>query len=573
VDNDGDGYSENQGDCNDDNAAVHPAAAEIPDNGIDDDCNPATLDDDSDQDGPIEYLTQIEAEAFDAQKGVMTGSSSTGEIYVGWIENGDHIMFEGVDLGSDTSQFKARVASNTNGGEIKLRLEDKYGSDVGTCLVPYTGGWENWTVVTCSTDPVSGVKDLYLVFSGSGYGLFNVDWISFVSSSYIPATEEVPYNGVDDDHNPATLDDDLDQDGFEKADDCDDTDPGIHPNASDVCGDGIDQDCSGADLLCDDVDNDGDGFSENQGDCNDENGAIHPAAEETPYNGLDDDCNPATLDDDSDQDSPNNFYSKIEAEAFDAQQGIKTGPSSEGGFYVGWIENNDHIMFAGVSLGSEPNWFQARVASNTNGGEIKLHLGSKYGDEIGACRVPATNGWENWTTVTCSIHPVSGINDLYLVFSGSGYGLFNLDWIAFSSSSNTPAEEEEVPYNGIDDDDNPATLDDDLDQDGFLKADDCNDMDAGIYPDAAEICGDGIDQDCSGADLSCGEVDNDGDSYTESQGDCNDDNATIHPAAVEVPNNSIDDDCNPATLDDNSGQDGDIDLPKWLPVVFILLVA
>ena len=35
---------------------------------------------------------------------------------------------------------------------------------------------------------------------------------------------------------------------------------------------------------------------------------------------------------------------------------------------------------------------------------------------------------------------------------------------------------DEVPYNGLDDDCDAATLDDDLDQDGFLNADDCNDI-------------------------------------------------------------------------------------------------
>ena len=50
VDNDGDGFSATD-DCDDNNATVNPGQQEEPYNGIDDDCNSATLDDDLDQDG------------------------------------------------------------------------------------------------------------------------------------------------------------------------------------------------------------------------------------------------------------------------------------------------------------------------------------------------------------------------------------------------------------------------------------------------------------------------------------------------------------------------------------------
>ena len=45
---------------------------------------------------------------------------------------------------------------------------------------------------------------------------------------------------------------DADADGYagDGGDDCDDTDPAIHPGAEEVCEDGVDNDCDGADMTC-----------------------------------------------------------------------------------------------------------------------------------------------------------------------------------------------------------------------------------------------------------------------------------------------------------------------------------
>ncbi len=108
-------------------------------------------------------------------------------------------------------------------------------------------------------------------------------------------------------------DDDLD--GFtEQEGDCDDTLWTIRPGAPEGQdtdgdgrpeGDGLDNDCDGlVDEGTDDFDEDGDGFSREQGDCNDGDPGVNPAASEVPYDGVDQDCDGTDLTDlDGDGDS------------------------------------------------------------------------------------------------------------------------------------------------------------------------------------------------------------------------------------------------------------------------------
>ena len=93
---------------------------------------------------------------------------------------------------------------------------------------------------------------------------------------------------------------------------------------------------------------------------------------------------------------------------------------------------------------------------------------------------------------------------------------------------------------------------------------DCNDTAATIFVGAPEIPGDGIDQDCSGADtVTCfedldldgfgstveiaaddGDCDDPGESAFDT--DCDDDDPDVRPDAPEIADDGIDQDCNGA---------------------------
>ncbi|MBK7976658.1 MAG: putative metal-binding motif-containing protein [Deltaproteobacteria bacterium] len=81
---------------------------------------------------------------------------------------------------------------------------------------------------------------------------------------------------------------------------------------------------------------------------------------------------------------------------------------------------------------------------------------------------------------------------------------------------------------------------------------DCDDGRDGVNPGETEVLGNGRDDDCEPATLDCPDADGDGWSPLDSPScagdiDCNDANAAVHPGAAEVPGNGVDDDCDAAT--------------------------
>lgn len=135
--------------------------------------------------------------------------------------------------------------------------------------------------------------------------------------------------------------------------------------------------------------------------------------------------------------SQRDAFNRIEAESFDAMNGIQTEITTDvgGGSNVGWIESGDWLRFNNVDFADGANSVNARVASNNAGGIIDIRLDSLDGPSIGSISAPNTGGWQQWTTETATVN-VSGVHDVYLVFIGSGEGLFNINWFEFSAENN-----------------------------------------------------------------------------------------------------------------------------------------
>ena len=264
FDLDGDGAYTNI-DCDDSNPNINPYEIEITYNGIDDDCDQATLDDDLDQDG-YPLITDCD--------------DTNAEINPGQTE----IPFNALDddcnsatLDDDADQDGFAMTSDCDDNDPNI--------SPGQTEIAYNGIDDDCNSATLDDD-----------LDQDGYPL-STD-CDDNNPNTNPGEMEGVYNGIDDDCNPATLDDDLDQDGYPLATDCDDNDSNSNPGQTENVYNGIDDDCDPM-TLDDDLDQDGFLLAL---DCDDENANVNPDQAEQPYNGFDDDCNGATLDDDLDQD-------------------------------------------------------------------------------------------------------------------------------------------------------------------------------------------------------------------------------------------------------------------------------
>ena len=370
---------------------------------------------------------------------------------------------------------------------------------------------------------------------------------------------------------------DADGDGSPASEDCDDDDVAAYPGNAEVC-DGVDNDCNGEvdDGVGDDwaVDGDGDGYggsetvqacdqpegtADNAEDCDDADSRSYPGAEER-CDGVDNDCNGEI-----DEDVTDTWYGDGDGDGFGNSEDVLDDCDPPEGYVGNDIDCDDSdgsVWPGNVEVCND-------IDDNCDGLIDEGLLESFYEDADG-------DGYGTDATVEACELP-------------SGYAAESDDCDDTNADVNPDATE---VCNGLDDDCDGDTDPDDssdagtwwIDADGdgsgnsaysytqcdqpsgtVDNADDCDDTDADVNPDADEYC-DEVDNDCDGdtdeddaLDTSSWYADSDrdgyGDSssttdscdepsgYTDDDTDCDDSDSAIHPGAAETAGDGADSNC------------------------------
>ncbi|MFG6466194.1 carbohydrate-binding protein [Pelomonas baiyunensis] len=121
---------------------------------------------------------------------------------------------------------------------------------------------------------------------------------------------------------------------------------------------------------------------------------------------------------------------RVQAEAYCNMAGIQVEPTTDvdGGGNVGYIDAGDWMTYD-VNVPTAGSYVvKYRVASAPGGGVIQLERAGG-GTVFGTVNVPATGGWQRWTTVQHTVNLPAGAQTLALLAKAGG---FNVNWLDLS---------------------------------------------------------------------------------------------------------------------------------------------
>lgn len=318
----------------------------------------------------------------------------------GWkvqeIQNEGWIRYNDVDFESKSFvKVIARIASNTENCKLEIREGSYNGKLISSITLPNTGNLSSWKTVSAKLDYTpEGIQDLVCVFKTPTNNSVVINWVQFVEEGQVMISKSGTGNGLIKTSNKVILDTNSMSERFPISQVQTytlSTAPLEHNEFEGWILNGVQVDAI------------------TQINPNDEIEAL--------FN-----YNPP----------PRKATSQIEAEDFNEQQGVQAESCSEGGQNIGFIQNNDFIKFDDIDFGIGVKEINVRASSDGSGGQIKVYIDKKAGTPIATINIQPTGGWQNWKTIKASVKNVTGIHDLYLVFTGSTGYLFNLNWIQFT---------------------------------------------------------------------------------------------------------------------------------------------
>jgi GH18 family chitinase len=119
---------------------------------------------------------------------------------------------------------------------------------------------------------------------------------------------------------------------------------------------------------------------------------------------------------------------QVEAENFTNQSGVQTEACTEGGSNVGWIDTGDWMSYININIPTSGIYrIDYRVAS-ISGATLASNLNTNA-ITFPAVAVPATGGWQNWTTASQTVTINAGTYTFGVYASTGGW---NINWIKFT---------------------------------------------------------------------------------------------------------------------------------------------
>ncbi len=136
--------------------------------------------------------TIIEAEDFDASFGSVQAENCPdvdGTENLGYVQEGDYVMYAGVNFGEGVSKLYMRLAGS--GQACNIRLDSQNGQKIASTGPVNTGGWTVYRTFSFDISGVSGTHDIYITYD-TGNSQLNINWFAFSDGTYSPDGESMP---------------------------------------------------------------------------------------------------------------------------------------------------------------------------------------------------------------------------------------------------------------------------------------------------------------------------------------------------------------------------------------------